>query len=84
MFVRPPPTAKVSQPPYDDEEIRQKVKEKIHHVIDNGYIELRDIEEVELLMYYFNVPKGEEDIGMVLRRFKIRFEQIAFSHPGLI
>ena len=65
MFVGPPPTAKVPQPPYDDEEIGQKVKEKIQRVINNGYIELRDIKEVELLMYYFHVPKGEEDIRMV-------------------
>ena len=65
MFVGPPPTAKVPQPPYDDKEIQQKVKEKIQRVIDNGYVELPDIEEVELLMYYFHVPQGEDDIRMV-------------------
>ena len=79
MFVGPPPTAKVPQPPYDDEEIRQKVKEKIQRVIDNGYIELRDTEEVESLMYYFHVPKGEEDIQMVYDGSKSGLNESVFE-----
>lgn len=64
MFVGPPPTTKFPQS-FVDEEIQLKVKEKIQRVINNGYIELRDIEEVESLMYYFHVPKGGDDIRMV-------------------
>ena len=80
MFVGPPPTAKVPQPPYDDESIRQKVKEKIQRVIDNGYIELRDIEDVKSLMYYFHVPKGEDDIRMVYDGSKPGLNKSLFAH----
>ena len=79
MFVGPPPTVKVPQPPYEDKEIRQKVKEKIQRVIDNGYIKLQDIEEVKSLMYYFYVPKGEDDIRMVYNGSKSVLNKSLFA-----
>ena len=45
--------------------IRQKVKEKIQRVINNGYIKLRDIKEVKSLMYYFHIPKRDDNIRIV-------------------
>ena len=79
MFVGPQPTAKVPHQSFDDKEIRLKVKEKIQRVINYGYIELRDIEEVKSLMYYFNVPKGEDDIRMVYDGSKSGLNKSVFA-----
>ena len=65
MFNSKAPTNRDRQPPYQDEETKQKVKNKLQAVIDKGYIELTDIELVEAMMFMFHVPKGETDIRMV-------------------
>ena len=65
MFTGDPLTSKIPQPPYDDASMCQKVKDKIQRVMDRVYIVLRDIEEIESLMFFFHVPKGEDDIIMV-------------------
>ena len=65
MFDTKGPTLKEFQPPYKDEEVRKKVKEKLVRVIERGYVILSDIQFVESLMYMFHVPKGEDDIRMV-------------------
>ena len=49
------------QPPFIHKETRGKVKNKLQHVIDKGYMELMDIKYVESLMYMFKLHKGEDD-----------------------
>ena len=46
-------------------EERELVKAKLEKVLDRGYVVLRDIEEVESLMFMFHVPKGDLDVRMV-------------------
>lgn len=65
MFDSPPPKSMEQQPPYADENIRQKVKENLERVLKRGYVVLADIQFVESMMYMFHVPKGEDDIRMV-------------------
>lgn len=70
MFTGNPSTSKILKPPYYDASVRQKVKDKIQRLIDRGYIMLRDIEEMKLLMFFFHVPKVKEVIRMVYDRSK--------------
>ena len=79
MFVGPTPTSKDPQPKINDDFIRQNVKEKVQRVLDYGYIELRDIEEVESLMYFFHVPKGKDDIRMVYDGSKSKLNSSIYS-----
>jgi hypothetical protein len=65
MFDSEPPTNNDRQPPYEDEAIRLKVKEKLDKVICRGYVELCDIKFVEAMMFMFDVKKGPTDIRMV-------------------
>ena len=65
MFNAKAPTNRDRQPPYGEEETKQKVRSKLQAVIDKGYIEITDIELVEAMMFMFHVPKGETDIRMV-------------------
>jgi hypothetical protein len=53
------------QPPYEDEEIRAKVKKKLDKVLCREYIELCDIQFVEAIMFMFDVPKGPTDIQII-------------------
>ena len=65
MFTGDPTTLKIPQPPHNDAVVRQKVKDKIQRLMERVYIVLRDIEEIESMMFFFYVPKGEDDIRMV-------------------
>ena len=65
MFDGDPPTSMDYQPPYDDLEVKAKVKAKLQRVLDRGYVEMCDIQLVESLMYMFSVPKGQDDVRMV-------------------
>ena len=53
MFDGDPPTSMDYQPPYDDLEVKAKVKAKLQRVLDRGYVEMCDIQLVESLMYMF-------------------------------
>ena len=65
FFDKDPPQNQDRQPPFESEEERRKVKDKLSKVLDKGYVELCDIQELEAMMYMFSVPKGETDIRMV-------------------
>ena len=65
MFDSEPPTNRDKQPPYDEDEVRNKVKAKLEKVLAKGYIELVDIELVEAMMFMFHVDKGTKDIRLV-------------------
>jgi hypothetical protein len=60
MFDSEPPVNSDRQPPYDDNEIKEKVKNKLDKVIMKGYVELTDIKFVEAMMFMFDVPKGDD------------------------
>jgi len=62
MFNSDPPSNQSRQSPYDDDEVKAKVKEKLQTVIDKGYIEMTELELVEAMLFMFHVPKGETDI----------------------
>ena len=79
MFMGPTPTSKAPQPEITDDVIRQKVKEKVKRVLDNKYIELRDIKKVKSLMYFFHVPKGKDDIRMVYNGSKSKLNSSIYS-----
>ena len=64
MFLNPPPLCKETQPKINDEKLRLKIREKLEKVIKKRYIEIIDIQMVELIMYMFDVVKGD-DICMV-------------------
>jgi hypothetical protein len=64
MFDSEPPVNSDRQPPYDNDEIKEKVKKKLDKVIMKGYVEVTDIKFVEAMMFMFDVPKGD-DIRMV-------------------
>jgi hypothetical protein len=53
------------QPPYQEEETRLKVREKLETILKKGYIERAEFSELTSLMYMFDVPKGDEDRRMV-------------------
>jgi hypothetical protein len=63
MFDSDPPSNQDKQPPYEEDEVRVKVKAKLEKILAKGYIELVDIELVETMMFMFHVQKGPEDIG---------------------
>jgi hypothetical protein len=65
MFDTEPPTNRDKQPPYENDEVREKVKAKLEIVLAKGYIELMDIELVEAMMFMFHVNKGANDIRLV-------------------
>jgi hypothetical protein len=65
MFDSEPPTNNDQQPPYEDEDIRSKVKKKLDKVLCRRYIELCDIKFVEAMMFMFDVPNGPTDIRMM-------------------
>ena len=44
----------------------EKVKEKFQRVLDHKYVEIIDIQFIELLMYIFYILKGKDDIQIVL------------------
>jgi hypothetical protein len=64
-FIGVPPTSKAAQPPYDCNELRDKVTAKLQKVVDRGYISIVQDEALASYMYMFDVPKGESDIRMV-------------------
>jgi hypothetical protein len=64
-FIGKPPTSMNAQPPYKDESTRQKVRAKLKKILMKGYISMAKSEDVESLMYMFDVPKGENDLRMV-------------------
>jgi hypothetical protein len=66
MFDSDPPSNQDKQPPYEEDEVRVKVKAKLEKILAKGYIELVDIELVEAMMFMFHVQKGPEDIRLVL------------------
>ena len=57
---RAPSRSKERQPPYRDEAIPKKVREKLDKVLAKGYIELIDIEFVESIMYMFHVADSDD------------------------
>ena len=59
-----PPHSKRMQPPYQNNKIKAKVKEKLKKVFHKGYIKIANIQMVESIMYMFDVVKGD-DIHMV-------------------
>ena len=81
MFNEEPPRVKDWQPPYTNMEERELVKAKLEKVLDRGYVVLRDIEEVESLMFMFHVPKGDSDVRM-RPRFPLQYRQSALR-PNL-
>jgi hypothetical protein len=64
-FVEDPPTSMGKQPPYTDESVRKKVKEKVEAVIKKGYIVQASKTAIRSLMFMFDVPKGSTDVRMV-------------------
>jgi len=65
IFYSDHPSNQSRQPPYNDDEVKAKMKPKLQKVIDKGYIELTELKLVEAMMFMFHVPKGEKDIRMV-------------------
>lgn len=61
------------------QKMRLKVKETILRIINNSYTELRNIEDFKSLMYYFRVPKGEDDIRMVYKGSKSGLNKSIFT-----
>jgi hypothetical protein len=49
MFDLDPPSNQDKQPPYDEDEVRVKVKAKLEKILAKGCIELVDIELVEAM-----------------------------------
>jgi hypothetical protein len=64
-FVEDLLTSMGKQPAYTDENVRQKVKEKVEAVIKKGYIVWSSPTAIRSLMYMFNVPKGTTDVRMM-------------------
>ena len=64
LFKRPGPTSREAQPVIADAGIRAKVKDKISKVVKRRYLLTTGI-NVKLLIKYFAVPKGEDDVRMV-------------------
>jgi hypothetical protein len=64
-FVEDPPTSMGKQPPYTDENVKEKVKEKVQAVISKGYIVRASLTAIRSLMFMFDVPKGTADVRMV-------------------
>ena len=79
MFDGDPPNILEFQPPYKDNDVKAKVKEKLQRVLDRGYVEITDIKFVEALMYMFHVPKGKSDIRMVYDATKSRLNESLFA-----
>jgi hypothetical protein len=70
MFDLEHPVNRDRQPPYNDDKIKDKVKNKLDKVIMKGSLELTDIKFVEAMMFMFDVPKGD-DIRMVYNCSKL-------------
>jgi hypothetical protein len=70
MFDSDPPGNQDRQPPYEEDEVRIKVKAKLEKVLAKGYIEIVDIELVEAMMFMFHVQKVPDDIQLVYDRTK--------------
>ena len=64
MFLSPPLLCKETQPDINDEKLRLKIREKLKKVIKKQYIEITEIQIMKLIMYMFDVVKGD-DIYMV-------------------
>ena len=73
------PSSKSPQPPYDDEEVRRKVTDKLQKVMDRKYIEVVRDSDLESYMFMFDVPKGDSDIRMVYDGSKSGFNDAIWA-----
>lgn len=55
------------------------IKAKLEKVLDQGYVVLRDIEEVESLMFMFHVPKGDSDVRMIYDATKLGLNDALYA-----
>ena len=79
MFDVDPLRVKDWQPPYTNMEEQELVKAKLEKVLDQGHVVLRDIEEVESLMFMFHVPKGDSDVRMVYDGTKLGLNNALYA-----
>lgn len=73
------PLSKCPQPPYEVEEVRQKVSRKLQKVLDRGYIEVVRDAELKSYMFMFDVPKGDSDVRMVYDGSKSGFNDATWA-----
>jgi hypothetical protein len=79
MFDSDPPSNQDKQPPFEEDEVRVKVKAKLEKILAKGYIELVDIELLEAMMFMLHVQKGPEDIRLVYDGTKSGLNESVFA-----
>jgi hypothetical protein len=73
-FERPGPTTREAQPLISDPAIRAKAKEKIGKMERRRYLVMTDI-IIKLLIKYFAVPKGDDDVRNVYNAMANRLNE---------
>jgi hypothetical protein len=79
MFDSDPPSNQDRHTPYEEDEVRIKVKSKLEKVLAKGYIEIVDIELVEAMMFMFHVQKGPDDIRLVYNGTKSGLNELVYA-----
>jgi hypothetical protein len=76
-FKHPGPTTREAQPLISDPAIQAKAKEKIGKVVRRRYLVTMDI-IIKLLIKYFAVPKGDDDVRIVYNTTANRLNECAW------
>ena len=70
-FDKEPPKAQDLQLEYQDEVIKQMVKDKMQNVIDKSYIEITDFESMEAMMCMFHCPRDRIFVLCTIARSRV-------------
>jgi hypothetical protein len=77
-FERPGPTTREAQSLISDPAIQANAKEKIGKVVRRRYLVTKDI-IIKLLIKYFAVPKGDDDIRIVYNTMANRLNKCVWA-----
>jgi hypothetical protein len=78
-FVHEPPACMDRQRPNANPEFAKQERSKVFKVIKRGYLRPVKIEDLQSLMHYFSVPKGDKDIQMVYDGSKCKLNAATFA-----
>lgn len=78
-FTHEPPMCMDRQRPNSTPLFAQKEREKVFKVIKRGYLLPTPLDNLQSLMHYFSVPKGEDDIRMVYDGSKCGLNEATFA-----
>jgi hypothetical protein len=78
-FIHDPPACMDRQRPNSNPLFAEQERKKVFKVIKRGYLRLVKRNELQSLMHYFSVPKGDTDIRMVYDGSKCKLNTATYA-----